>query len=474
MRLLHLLWALFERFGANIISFVGNIVLCYLLSPDDFGLLAMLGVFSALVFTLIDCGLGDALLMHKSPSRRDFNTVFYFNVAVGVLLALTYVAIAPLVDWFFGHPQLAPVMRALGFGAVLSALTITPLTRLRSQLRFKRVALINVAAIGLAVTAAIVAAIAGARYWSLVVLQVGFPGTQLLLLALFSRWELRWEFDMARFKQLWRFGANLLAGYLVVQVSQNIFSLILGKFYNATQAGYFGQAQKLQQTPTSSLEGAISVTAYVSIAKCTEAEQRRQLVMKVFGLLTFVNTLFCIALIALSKPLITCLLPAKWEPAIPYFVMLLVWGLVAPVCNHLSIIFKLYDHTSTIRNVLIIEKTAIVLAAFALYPWGVPAMLSGATVISIVSYLLYTHTAARLMEVSASRFHALYAMHLALGAVVGALTWLTTRLFASPWASLAVGLTVFAVLSLAACRLFRPEYYSMLSRRLSSFFSKRT
>ena len=87
MRLLHLLWALFERFGANIISFVGNIVLCYLLSPDDFGLLAMLGVFSALVFTLIDCGLGDALLMHKSPSRRDFNTVFYFNVAVGVLLA---------------------------------------------------------------------------------------------------------------------------------------------------------------------------------------------------------------------------------------------------------------------------------------------------------------------------------------------------------------------------------------------------
>ncbi len=274
-----------------------------------------------------------------------------------------------------------------------------------------------------------------------------------------------------RFKQLWGFGVNLLSGYLVVQVAQNIFSLILGKFYNASQAAYFGQAQKLQQTPTASLEGAISVTAYVSIAKHTEPERRRELVLRVFGMMTFVNTLLCVALIALSKPLIACLLPDSWQPVTPYLVMMLAWGLVAPVCNHLSIIFKLYDHTSTIRNVLIIEKTAIVLAAFALYPWGVPAMVGAAAAISIISYLIYTHVAARLVEVNASRFHALYATHLALGAVVGLITWLTTLLFASPWASLAVGAIIFALLSLAVCRLFRPEYYSMLARRLSRLAS---
>ncbi len=467
MRLLHLLWALVERFGTNAVSFVGNITLCYLLSPDDFGLLAMLGVFTALVFTLVDCGMGDALLMYKAPSRRDFNTVFFFNVAVGVALAALYVALAPLVARFFGHAELAPVMRVLAGGAILTALTITPITRLRSLLRFGHVAIVNVVAIVVAVTAAIVAALSGARYWALVVLQVAFPGAQLLLLVFLSRWELRWEFDVARFKQLWRFSANLLASYLVSQVSQNIFSLILGKFYNASQAGYFGQAQKLQSTPTSSLEGAISVTAYVSIAKCTEPDRRRALVLRVFGMMTWLGDVYKRQLIALSKPLIACLLPHSWQPVTPFLVMLVAWGLVAPVCNHLSIIFKLYDHTSTIRNVLLIEKTAIVLAAFALYPWGVPAMIGAAAAISVVSYLLYTHAASRIMEVNAKRFHALYTTHLAMGTIVGALTWLATLPWASPWVSLAVGLIVFVCLSLVVCRLLRPDYYSTLARRLS-------
>ena len=462
MKLLYFLWALVERFGANAVSFAGNIVLAYLLSPDDFGLLAMLGVFTAVIFALIDCGMGDALLMHKSPSRRDFNTVFYFNVGVGVAIAVTYAALSPVVARYLGHAELQPVMVALGCGAVLTALNIAPMTQLRSQLRFKRIALINVGAVTLALFLAVGVALSGGRYWALVALQVGFPLFTGALLLVFGHWQWRWEFDVARFKELWRFGVNLLVSTVVTQVSQNIFALVLGKYYNATQAGYLGQAQKLQQTPSQSLESSISITSYVLIAKIDNPLERRAAILRMFGVMTFVNMVFCFLLLAVSEPLIACLLPAKWLPVVPYFRLMLCWGLVSPVCSHLMIIFKLHDRTAVIRNVLIVEKTAIIVAAFALQSHGVVAMVGAATALSTVSYLLYVHAAAHLMGCGAWAFHRIMLGNVALGAALGAAAWAVTLATGNAWLQLSLGTATFAVLSLAACRLLRPDYYHYL------------
>ena len=140
-------WSLTERFGASAVSLVGNILLAALLVPDDFGLVAMLGVFTSLVYALIDCGMSDALLREPEPSRRDFNTLFYFNVAAGLLIALLFVAMSPLVAWLYGRDELQPVMAVLGLGAVFSAMTIAQTTRLRSQLQFNRLAFINIGAV---------------------------------------------------------------------------------------------------------------------------------------------------------------------------------------------------------------------------------------------------------------------------------------------------------------------------------------
>lgn len=466
MRVLYFVWALVERFGASALSFVGNIVLAYLLSPDDFGLIAMLGVFTSVIFALIDCGMGDALLMHKEPSRRDFNTVFYFNVAVGVAIAVVYAALSPVVASYLGHPQLQPVMVVLGCGAVLTALNITQLTRLRSQLRFKRIALINVGAVALALAAAVATAVGGGRYWSLVVLQVGFPAFTHLLLLVFSRWELRREFDVARFKQLWSFGVNLLISTVVGQVSQNIFALILGKYYNATQAGYLGQAQKLQQTPSQSLEGSISITAYVLIAKIEDAVERRAAIMRMFGVMTFVNTLLCCLLLAVSAPLIAVLLPEKWLPVIPYFRLMLAWGLISPVCSHLMIIFKLYNRTAVIRNLFILEKTAVIVAAFALHSVGITAMIAAAAALSTGCYLLYVREAVKLMGGKAMDFHRTLAANLLTGGVMGAAAFAATLPAMPAWLSLVAGVAVFMLLAVPVCRFVRPEYYSYLISRI--------
>ncbi len=339
MKLVYYIWSFIERFGTSLISFVGNLVLAYLLTPEHFGMVAMLGVFTSLISTLVDCGLSDGLLRESKPTDRDFNTLFFFNLATGIALALLYLALSPIVAWYLGQPELQPVMAVMGSGAILSGLSIAQMTRLRSQLRFRHVAAISVGSISITLVVAILMAANGCGYWSLVALQVGYSGFMVLLLALTTRWHLRWEFDVARFKQLWRFGVNLLVSTLFTQLSQNIFAFVFGKFYSPVQAGYMGQAQKLQQTPTNALEGAISSTSFVLIAKQTEPQARRKAIVRMLGYVTLANSLLCGALIGLGGVIIDILLPDRWLPTIPYLRLLAVWGLVVPDCSFWGIIF---------------------------------------------------------------------------------------------------------------------------------------
>lgn len=403
MKLAYYIWSFVERFGASMISFAGNLLLAYLLCPADFGLVAMLGVFTSLIFTLVDCGLSDGLLRESNPSDRDFNTLFFFNLATGVALCLLYVALSPLVAWYMGRDELQPVMAVLGTGAVFSGISISQLTRLRSKLKFKLIAAINVGAISLALAVAVLMAMNGCTYWSLVALQVGYSAGVVLLLLLCSKWHLRWEFDVKRFKELWRFGVNLLLSTIFSQLAQNIFAFVLGKYYNPVQAGYMGQAQKLQQTPTNAIEGAISGTSFVLIAKKEDPADRRNAVLRMLGIMTLINSLVCGALIGLGGIIIDILLPDKWLPTVPYIRLMAVWGLVYPLCNFMGIIFKLYNRTVVIRNVMILEKTLIVVSALLLYPLGIQAVILSAVAISAMALLLYMWQASRVTGIAMNR-----------------------------------------------------------------------
>lgn len=399
-------------------SLVGNILLASLLTPDDFGIVAMLGIFTSLVYALIDCGMSDALLREPAPSRSDFNTLFFFNVAVGVVIALLFVACSSLVARFFGRVELQPVMAMLGMGAVFSAMAIAQATRLRSQLLFRRLALINIGAISLALAVALLMAWSGMRYWALVELQVGFSAFYWLLLVIASRWQLRCEFDMARFKQLWRFGVNLLISTIVVQFSQNIVAAVLGRFYSAVQAGYMGQAQKLQQAPVAALEGGISNATYVQIAKETDPIEQDKAFMRMYRIFTLVLLIGCALGIALSKPIITLLFPDRWLPTVPYLQLLLAWAMVYPLGSFMMVMLKLRDRTAIVRNIIVAERLAIIVAALVLWPWGVPAMIAAFIAISALAVICYIWQISRVSTIRPVRFLTTYLLHLLPAAMI--------------------------------------------------------
>lgn len=448
MKWAHYIWSLTERLGASAVSLVGNIVLARLLLPDDFGLVAMLGVFTAVSYALVDCGLSDGLLREAAPSRRDFNTLFFFNTAAALVVALLFVAAAPCVAALFRQPEAQPIMAVLGLGALFSGLSIAQATRLRSQMRFRHLALINIGAITAALAVAVVMAWRGMRHWALVELQVGFSAFYLLLLLLTSRWQLRWEFDVARFRQLWRFGVNLLCSAIVVQLSQNILASVLGRHYNATQAGYMGQAQKLQQTPVNAVEAGISNATFVLVSKQPTAALQDATFVRVFGRFCFVLTMLCGGAMALSEPLIECIFSARWLPAVSYLRLLLCWALVYPLGHYLMVLLKLRNATGVIRNIIVTERLAIIAAALLLHRWGVTAMIGAFALISAVAVVSYMRHCARRSGITVATLLAAYGSALFWAVLVAAGVWLVARQLA-PWPALLLGGALWAAMALA-------------------------
>lgn len=470
MKFFYYIWSLVERFGTNIISLGGNIVLSYLLSPQDFGIIAMLGVFTSLIFVFVDCGLSDGLLMYEKPTNRDFNTVFYFNLGVGIVVFFIYILISPFVASFFGRQEIQKIMNIFGIGAIISGLNIAQMTKLRSKLEFKKIALINMGSALSSLIVSVIMAKLGFGYWALVALQVCYSMFNLLYLILFSKWHLRLEFDVYRFKQLWHFGMNLLLSTLVTQMSRNIFAFVIGKYCAPAQAGYIGQAQKLQETPTNSLESTISVTSYVLIAKNKKDSDKSNGFIQMFDVMTFVNTMFCALLLSLSFPIIDFVFPEKWLPVVPYFRMLLCLGLISPVCNFMMIIFKLFNKTSIIRNVLLIEKTFVIIFAFLLYPFGFFAIIGAAIVLSVITFLLYMYYASKIGKINKKDFIKIYSENIAIGAVIGLLVYLSTNIISNSFVSVLIGSCLFLFLMLVACRMLKREYYEYMTHFIKKLF----
>lgn len=463
MRLAYFLWSFVERFGTSLLSFGGNILLSYLVSPHDFGIVASLGIFTSLIFVFVDCGLSDGLLRQKEVTDREVNTLLVFNVSVGIAVFVLYAALAPFVASWLRMPEITSVMPALGLGAIFSGLSIAQATRLRSELRFRHMAIINLIAITSALLLAVAVALMGLRYWALVAMQIGFAAFYFLALLVSSKWNFKLEFDKEAFSRLWKFGSNLLVSTLVTQLSQNIFAFLLGKYYSPTQAGYMGQAQKLQQTPTNSIEMTISGTSFVAIAKNESDEMKKSEFERMFGVMTYVNTLFCCLFLAISAPVIEVVFSDKWLPVIPYLRVMLVWGLVYPVCSFMMILFKTFNLTSVIRNVLIIEKVLIVLVAILLVSRGVIVMVSSAASLSLLSLVLYCYFAERHTGIRLKSLLRTYGSNLLLGALALIPAWAVTTLCGG-LTTLLLSAAVFLLIAAAVCRLARPDYWNYATK----------
>lgn len=382
-------WSSIDRFGQQAVQFLIGLVLARLLTPADFGLIGMVMVFSALSFVLVESGFGLALVRKKEANETDFNTIFYFNIFVSLLLYTLLFFSAPAIAQFFKQPQLILLGRVIFLAILFNALYLVPFMQLGKAMDYKTIAKVNLISTTLSGICGALLAIMQYGVWALVAQQVLYHFFRMICFHLFVKWKPKALFSFKVIREFWGFSIHLLGTSILNVLFNNLYVLLLSRYYPIRQVGYYSQANKLSETFNFSFQAILVGSTYSLFAQIQDQDERfrhvfRQIVQKI-SIVTFPIML---VLIAIAKPFIFVLLSEKWMEAVPFFQLLCLASLFAPLYVLNINALNARGESKLTFTVEIIKKGLILLSVVLSFSFGITAMLWGYIMANCTSYLI--------------------------------------------------------------------------------------
>src|SRR5690348_10904103 len=385
------LWSALEITARYGVQFAVMVVLARLLTPADFGLIAMLLVFTAVAALLVDSGFGTALVQRQDTSDDDETTVFLSGLIVSAAVGAALWAAAPAIALFYSQPRLVPLTRLLLFVLPLSALAAVPDALLTQRLDFRSRANAEIYASLSSGAVAIVLAWRGFGVWSLAWQSILSIGVRAALLWLFSRWRPRGAFRWTSFLSLFQFGGYMLMANLLNTFSIRLQSLLIGRMFDSRALGYYTLAQNTQMAPAQFMSGILNrvgLPVFSTVARQPEkllGALRLSLRVAIF---VFVPCMVGIAVVA--KPLIAMLYGVRWIPAAPLLTVLAISATFWPlhVLNLAAI--GAQGRSDLIFRLELIKRTLSIGLILACSPGGPMAIAWAVLASSLIAVLINT------------------------------------------------------------------------------------
>lgn len=321
-------WTTVQRFASLFLAFVANLVLARLLSPDDFGCIALLMVFISLSQIFVDGGFGAALIQKKDPTQDDYSTIFYWNLLLAIGLYFLLFFVSPVIARYYNIPILKDILRVQGLIIILDSLGLVHKNNLRKTLQFKKISLIVLGANFVAVVAAIAMAYNGFGVWCLVAQQLLISGMTTILFWIFNRWKPTLVFSKKSFKELFGFGGFILLSNMIVTFTNEVQSLIMGKLYTARDVGLYSQARKFESIMSGTPSTVVNQVTFPVFSKFqNDIPQLTTILRRITKVMAFVVFPAMILVILIAKPAIVLMLTDKWVDCVPFFQILCIGGM---------------------------------------------------------------------------------------------------------------------------------------------------
>lgn len=394
------LWSSVERFSVQGVQFLVMLVIARLLDPKDFGLVGMLAIFLAVAQTLIDSGFSQALIRRQDRTEADNSTVFYFNIVVSTLLYLILYSLAPWVANFYNEPQLCILMRVLCLVVVINSLAVVQRAIYTASLDFKTQAKASFVAAVVSGGVGIYLAMTGYGVWTLVWQQLLNAGINTILLWILSSWCPRWMYSWKSFRELFSFGSKLLASALLDTTYNNMYTLIIGKFFNAINLGYYYQADRFTQLPSSNITGILQRVTYPVLCSIQNNDERLRenyrILLRMSAFVIF--PLMCL-LAGVADPLVKLILGEKWhftaKLIVPLSFMMMWWPIHA---INLSLL-QVKGRSDLFLKLEVIKKIIGVSVLVISIQFGLLFMCYASIATSILCLMINTYYTGRLIQV---------------------------------------------------------------------------
>lgn len=314
------------------VSFLVSIVLARLLSPDDYGLISIIGIFTAVSTTLINGGFNSALIRKKDVNENDYNTAFICNLGVSILIYSVISFCAPWIADFFHREELTALTRISSVGIIVGALTMVQQTRLTKRIDFKSQTKITIAASASSGIIGIFFAYIGFGVWALVVQQLTAQIIRSVLLLIVNKWIPMLRFSIRSFHELFGFGWKIMVSRLLDTVWKEFILVVVGKYYSPTTLGQFTRANQFSVLFSSNLTSVIERVTYPVLSSIQDDKERMvSAYRRIIKITMFVTANSMFFLGAISDPLLYCLIGAKWLEAATYLPLICLSGSVYPL-----------------------------------------------------------------------------------------------------------------------------------------------
>lgn len=382
-----MLWNTLETVGVSGVGFIVSILLARLLTPAEFGLVAMLQIFIAVSHVIVDSGMSQALIRSTGRTAAHESTVLLMNMGIAAALYLLFFCFAPLIAGFLHTPSLTGVIRLLTIVIPLNSLCVVQTSRLVSALQFRRIAFINCTAALLSGAAGIVLALFGFGVWALVWQQIAMWGGRAMLLWMVSPWRGRLIFDKDAFASMFGFSWKLLVSSLIDSIWDNIYPLIIGRFFNARLTGLYGRAQTFANYGPVTLSSMVSCVAYPVMCRLRDDRKRlHSAFRRLAGVVSWIVFPAIAWLIASSEPLFSLVLTDKWLPAVPYFRWLCAATSLYPLSALNLGTLKVAGRSDLFLRLELVKRAIGVIVLCATIPFGIDWMCIGLVVSSVLCF----------------------------------------------------------------------------------------
>lgn len=384
-----IVWSSIERLSSQGIQFLFTIILARLLSPTDYGIIAMPMIFLALAQVFIDSGFANALIRKIDLKEEDLSTAFYFNVLVGIGCYFLLFFLSPLIAKFYQTPILDVLLKVTALTILVNPLCTIQQTLLTKKIDFKTQAIVSVLSSLFSGLSGVWMAYHGYGVWSLVFQQVSAAFARVVLLWSLSRWRPTTRWSQESFTYLWGYGSKILGVGLLDTIYNNVYPLIIGKFYTAKDLGNYTRAQQFVDLPISNITGILQRVTFPVLSEMQNEDERlHDNYLKLIRVTALVMFPLMIALASVADPFIKLLLGDKWAECIVFLQILCIAKIWSPL-NAVNLnLLQVKGRSDLYLQVEIIKKIIMTIVMIITVPLGILWMISGYVITTFLAFLI--------------------------------------------------------------------------------------
>ena len=379
------IWRFLERCGAQGVSFVLSIILARLLTPEDYGILPLVTVFTAILQVFIDSGFANALIQKKDADDIDFSTVFYFNTVMCIGLYLVMFFAAPYIAKFYNMPELTAVVRVLSLSLIISGIKNVQQAYVSRNMMFKKFFFATLGGTIGAAVIGIVMAYMGFGVWALVAQMLFNTTVDTIILWTTVKWRPKLVFSLKRLRGLFSFGWKLLASNIINTIYQKIRSLIIGKMYTTADLAYYGKGEHFPAFINSNINTSIQSVLFPAMSNVQdEKEQIKAVTRRSIKTSTYIIYPIMAGLAVIAEPLIRLLLTEKWLPSVPYLRLACIIYAFTPIHTANLQAIKAIGRSDVFLKIEIIKKIVGITTIVFSIPHGVFILAFSGVVNSVI------------------------------------------------------------------------------------------